>query len=148
MFFKRQVASASAKKIISISVVSANLIIVSYFLISGNFFKMMLPYDTALQTLAIFIIVMLYYRELLRSKDVLVFYKSHVFYIASALLLWNICLTPLFIFDGYYIKLNKEFIAFRFDVLLISNVLLYSCYTFAFFFTLFHKNKLVLSKSH
>jgi hypothetical protein len=146
LFFYRHIHHRLSKNIIALSVAVSTVFTIIYFIVSGNFFKMTLPYDMAVQTVAIFIIVLFYYRELLQSDKILDFYKSHIFYIGSAFMLWNICLTPLFIFDGYFNPSNTEFNQFRLNVLLVSNLLLYVCYSFAFLNTLYHKNRLVLRK--
>lgn len=121
------------------------LFCLGFFLIRGDFFEMGIPYDSVISTFVIFIMVMLYLRELMKSNDILNFYKSPVFYVTIALLLWYICLTPLFIFNAFYLKINKEFISFRSSFLDTSNIILYSWYTFAFLYTLRFKKKLVKS---
>ncbi len=147
MFMISNTKNETSHKIIKVIVLVCSLFTVFYFFITGEFFVMALPYDLAVQTFAIFIMVLLYLQELIQSEQILDFYKSHVFYISLALLLWHICLTPLFIFDGYYRAVNKEFIAFRTIFLDTFNILLYSCYVFAFLYSLFHKRKLVMSSS-
>jgi type III secretory pathway component EscS len=146
LFFLRNLQDQTSKKIIKIVLVVCTAFAIIYYLTSGQFFKMSLPYDNALQTFAIFIFVLLYFRELMGSEEILAFYKSHVFFISVALLIWNICLTPLFIFDGYYRAINPEFVAFRTSFLTVSNILLYSCYVFAFLISLYYKGKLAPKK--
>jgi hypothetical protein len=144
MYMIRNTKNDMSHKIIKVIVVVSSLFTVCYFSITGGFFTMALAYDLAVQTFAIFIMVLLYLQELIKSEQILDFYKSHVFYISLALSLWYICLTPLFIFDSYYRAVNSGFVAFRIDFLNISNILLYSCYIFAFLYSLWHKRKLVL----
>lgn len=148
LFYLRHIHELKAKRIIKMIVVLCSVFAVVYFLISGRFFDTYLPYDDAVRTFAIFTFVLLYLRELLNSDRLLDFYKSQVFYISIGLMLWNICITPLFIFDGYHRAINSEFVVFRTSYLLISNILLYSCYIFAFLISLHYKGKLVLRKSH
>lgn len=139
--------SKKKPKIIVVAIVCASSIFsISYYIVTDGFFLKSIPYDFAIQTLAIFIFVMFYLNELLRSDKILDFYKSYVFYISIAVLLWHLCLMPLFIFDAYFYAINTEFVQFRSQYLLISNILLYSCLTFSFLFSLFHKGKLVTKK--
>ena len=145
MFLIRNTKTEFSHKIIKIILITCTLFVVSYFLISGKLFEMSLPYNLAIQTFAIFIMVILYLRELIQSDQILDFYKSHVFYISLALMLWHISLTPLFIFDSYYRAANEGFFTFRDIFLNTFNILLYSCYVFAFFYSLYHKRKLVVS---
>lgn len=115
---------------------------IGYFIITNSFFKHGLPYDFIVSTFVIFTMVMLYLRELMRSDRILSFYKTPVFYVTTALLLWYICLTPLFIFDSHFLEINPEFNAFRRTFLDTSNIILYSWYTFAFLYPLRFKKKL------
>lgn len=114
-----------------------------YFLFVANYFETGLPYDFVISTFVIFIMVMLYLRELLKSNELINFYKSPVFYVIIALMLWYICITPLFIFNGFYLKENEEFLSFRKIFLNTSNIILYSWYIFAFLYPLRFKRKLI-----
>ena len=144
VFIIRNTKRLASHKIIRIIIIVYSLFTICYFLITESFFLMSLPYDLVIQTFAIFIILLLYLGELMTSNQILYFYKSHVFYLISAISFWYICLTPLFIFDSYYTSLNEDFILFRGRFLFISNILLYSCYTFAFLYSLWHKRQLVM----
>ncbi|BAO77638.1 hypothetical protein WPG_3408 [Winogradskyella sp. PG-2] len=144
-FMIKNTNTAFSHKIIKYLVFCYTLFCVGFFLVGDNFFKMGLPYDSVIYTFIIFTMVMLYLRELMQSNDILNFYKSPVFYVSIALLLWYICLTPLFIFNAFYLKVNKEFIFFRSLFLDISNIILYSWYTFAFLYSLRFKMKLAKS---
>ncbi|NRB59131.1 MAG: hypothetical protein HRU50_04225 [Winogradskyella sp.] len=148
LFILRNTNKKFVHRGVNLVVVSCTVFIISYYLISGNFFKTTIAYDSAIQTFAIFVMVILYYQELLKSEDFLEFYKSHVFYLLSGLLIFQICLTPISLFMGYYLKTNQNFVEFRKSFFTISNVLLYSCYTFAFFYSLHHKKQLQMRKSH
>ncbi|WP_339756374.1 hypothetical protein [uncultured Winogradskyella sp.] len=114
-----------------------------YFLFVANYFEAVLPYDFVISTFVIFIMVMLYLRELLKSNELMNFYKSPVFYVIIALMLWYICLTPLFIFNAFHLKVNEEFLSFRKIFLNTSNIILYSWYIFAFLYPLRFQKKLI-----
>lgn len=146
LFFKRILSSKVSQKIIVFVVVFISCSTILYFAISGNFFKMSLPYDFLMQTFAVFIFVMLYYFELLNSDKILYFYKSPIFYLSTGILLWFLCVSPLFIFDGYLYAINKDFLDFRYFYLFIANILLYSCYTFGFLYPLHIRKQLVTKK--
>ncbi|REE07878.1 hypothetical protein DFQ09_11072 [Winogradskyella pacifica] len=145
MFMIRNTNKDFSHRIIKIIVLIGSVLKVIYFSISGDFFIMSLPYNLAVQTFALFIMFLLYLRELIQSEQILNFYKSHVFYISLGITLWYICLTPLFIFDSYYNAVNENFIVFRGLFLDTFNILLYSCYTFAFLYSLRHKKQLAMS---
>ena len=146
LFYKRNLNDQISKRVVIIIITVSSLFTITYFSVTNGFFVKSIPYDSAFQTLVVFIFVMLYFRELIKSDKILEFYKSHVFYISSGLLLWYLGITPLFIFDAYFYDVNSNFVEFRSLYLLIANILLYSCYTFAFIYSLYHKEKLVLKK--
>ena len=114
---------------------------IGYYLFVASLFETGIPYVLVISTFVIFFMVMLYLRELIKSNKLLNFYKSPVFYVIIALMLWYICLTPLFIFNPFYLENNKEFIAFRSHFLYLSNIILYSWYIFSFLFPLRFKKK-------
>lgn len=146
LFVKRNTKSKFTQNIINIVVSSCVSIIVLYFVISGNFFKTGLQYNYAISTFAIFVMVITFFNELLKSDDLLEFYKSHVFYILTSLMLFEIFTTPIFLYSGYFSKINENFITFRFNFLFTSIILLYSCYTFAFLYSLYHKKQSAMKK--
>lgn len=141
IFYLRIIKDHLSKKIIKILILIYTLFTIVYFILSGTFFTKSLPYDVFLQTLLVFIFVMFYYRQLLKSDSILFFYKLPVFYISSGLLLWYLCVTPLIIFDGYLTLINEDFRRFRLLYLFIANTLLYSCYTFGFLYTQQYKKQ-------
>jgi len=140
-FYKSIVKDDLSRLIIIYSVIAYVIFTILYFALSGTFFTKSLPYGVLLETLMVFIFVMLYYRYLLRSDKILYFYRLPLFYISSSLFLWYFCVTPLFIFDGFIYEINKSFIEFRNFYLFVVNILLYSCYTFAFLFTIQYKKQ-------
>lgn len=144
MFMLRNTKKVSSHKVIKIIIVGCSAFTVCYFSLIGGFFKMSFNYDWLVQTFALFIMFLLYLSELIKSEQILYFYKSHVFYLIFAITFWKICLTPLFIFDIHYREFNSNFIAFRNIFLNTSIILLYSCYTFAFLYSLWHKKQLAL----
>jgi hypothetical protein len=150
IFIKRNTHTKFSHKIINIVFwfsFSFFVIYILYLIVNGNFFKSINEYDMAIFTFTIFAMVLMYFRELLQSDEILNFYKSHVFYICIAMMLFHICITPLFFYSEYYKIINPRFNDFRSVILFVSNILLYSCYVFAFFFSLYHKKKLKLKKS-
>ena len=146
MFMKRNIKFSFSHRVINITVFLCIGIIILYFLFSGNFFKTTADYPFAISTFAIFTMAIIYLWELVRSDQILSFYKNHVFYIIIATVLFYICITPMLLFQEYYLERNKSFIKFRELLLTISNIILYSCYVFAFFYSLHHKKKLELQK--
>jgi hypothetical protein len=141
MFLIANTKDLISHKVITLVSWSYVFFCIGYFLITNSFFKHELPYDWIVSTFVIFTMVMLYLRELMRSDKILRFYKTPVFYVTTALLLWYICLTPIVIFNSYFLKINPEFNAFRRTFLATSNIILYSWYTLAFLYPLRYKKK-------
>lgn len=140
-FFRDIIHSKPSKIIIKITVVLYVIFTISYFLISGTFFEKSLPYDEFLGTFAVLIFVILYYKQLLASNKILLFYRLPVFYISSGLLLFYLCVAPLFTFDSYFLAVNKGFVQFRLVFMFLINTFLYSCFTFAFLYTIQFKKE-------
>lgn len=138
MFYSRLIENNFDRKVIRLSVISYILFSLFYFGFTKGFFNKTLPYNFLLETLIVFLFVMLYFKQLLKSEKILFFYKSSYFYISIGLLLWYLCVTPLFIFNTYFKAVNTNFLEFRSLFLLIANILLYLCFTFGFLFTIRH----------
>ncbi|WP_431157577.1 hypothetical protein [Winogradskyella poriferorum] len=116
---------------------------ISYFLYTGTFFEQSLPYDIVVSTFIIFLMVLLYLRELMDSEKILSFYKSPILMVLIVLTLWYICITPLFIYEKHFVTNNPSFIAFHYFFIGTANIILYSWYIFAFLFSLRYKMRLV-----
>ncbi len=140
-FYYNILNQKSSRIIIKISTIIYTVFTILYFMLSGTFFYMSLPYNMFLETFIVFTFVILYYKELLQSDNVLIFYKLPVFYISTGILLFYLCAAPLFTFDGYFYEINNSFIAFRNVFMFAINIFLYSCFTFAFLYTIQFKKQ-------
>ncbi len=141
IFYWRVIDDNLSKKVVRFSSTAYVIFSILYFIFSDDFFIKSIPYNFLLATIIVFLFVMLYYRQVLNSDRIMLFYKSPIFYISSGLLLWYLGVAPLFIFDGYFYEVNQNFVEFRSLYLLIANILLYSCYTFGFLYTLQFKKQ-------
>lgn len=141
IYFRNILDRKLDKTIVEVSVIVYSIFTFAYFIITDGFFIKSIPYNFLLQTFLVFTYVMLYYRQLLKSDDILIFYKSVFFYINSGLMLWFLVISPLFIFDTYLYAVNENFVEFRKTYLFIANLLLYSCYTFGFLYSLQFKKQ-------
>ena len=83
------------------------------------------------------VFTLVYFIELIRSEYILQYYKMPSFYISISLLLWHLCVTPLFIFNSYFRAVNVEFVSFRTLFLLYINIFTYICLTFGFWYSLY-----------
>lgn len=137
IFYSGLLSSKRYKIIIRILILSYSVFAIIFFTQTDAFFTMSLPYDMVLGTFIICVFVILYFVELMKSAILLEFYKLPSFYISVALLFWNLCITPLFIFNDYFRAINTEFIEFRILLLLTINMLTYSCFSFGFIYSLY-----------
>jgi hypothetical protein len=107
-----------------------------FFTFTDDFFVKSLPYTFIFGTATICVYVMFYLIELMRGEELLDYYKLPSFYISIALLIWYLCLTPLFIFDVYFRAMNTKFVEFRGAFLLLINIFTYLCFIFGFWYSL------------
>jgi len=131
-YYKALVNSISFKKCIKTVVIIFSIFSIFYLIFSDSFFYNEIPYGFMIETLIISFFVSLYYLSVIKSDEVLSFYRSKHFYIGTALLLWSLAITPLFIFQGYYRLDNPNFIELRKLILLVANIILYLCFTTLF----------------
>ncbi|MEM6515245.1 MAG: hypothetical protein AAF688_03605 [Bacteroidota bacterium] len=112
---------------------------VVYFTMTDAFFYHMLPYNDIIATVVIVIFAIFYLSELIRSEEILIYYKLPSFYITAGLLFWYLSVTPLFIFNEYHRAINEYFNQFRHLLLLSINILTYSCFAFGFLYPLYKR---------
>lgn len=120
------------KKVIRVLIISFITLVLIYFVFTDFFFVKSLPYNYLLEAIVVFICIIFYFMELIMSDEILKFSKSAHFYIGVSLFLWYLCVTPLFIFDGFLLSVNSEFNEFRYFTLLFLNIFMYSCITYGF----------------
>ena len=136
IFYSNLMTTNLYKIIIRTTFIVYSLFVILFFTFTDAFFVMSLPYDMILATIIICVFVVLYFLELMKSDIILEFHKLASFYISIALLLWHLCVTPLFIFDEYLVPLNTDFYSFRRILLLYINIFTYLCYSFGFLYAL------------
>lgn len=112
-----------------------------YYTLTEAFFTMTLPYHFFIGAVIICLYVLLYFLQLINSDKILHYYKLPSFYISIILLLWYLCVIPLFIFDGFFKSLNSDFGRFRTLLLLIINICTYLGFTFAFLYPLYRSER-------
>ena len=142
VFYSSMMSTNLAKIIIRAVIVIYSLSVLIFFTTTDAFFYMKLPYDLILGTIIICIYVILYFIELMRNDEILEFYKLPSFYVSIGLMLWYICVMPLFIYDEYFKAINTNFVKFRYLLLLIINIFTYLCYAFGFWYALYSNKQL------
>ncbi|WP_274474634.1 hypothetical protein [Mangrovimonas aestuarii] len=110
-------------------VVSLGVILIQW----EDFFKGYFALINVMGMIVIFLCIVFYFTEMLRSDKVLTFYKSFSFYFSSALLIWWLINTPLVIYSSYYATVSDiEYKNLRKLILLFCNIFMYITFTFAF----------------
>ena len=112
-----------------------------YYTFTDAFFKTSLPYHFTIGAVIVCLYVLLYFIQLINSDKILDYYKLPSFYISITLLLWYLCVIPLFIFDGYFKSITTDFGKFRVLLLLIINICTYSFYAFGFLYPLYKSKR-------
>ena len=141
IFYKSFMSTYKSRAAILSIIGLYSLFTILYFTLTDDFFKLTLPFNLIIATLIICFYVIMYFLELIKSDNILDFHKLPSFYISIGLLLWYLCVMPLFIFNSYLLSFNTDFIAFRILLLLFINICTYSCFAFAFLYPLYQSRR-------
>ncbi len=136
LFYANLINSRVFKNIIRVIFITYTLFAFGFFTFTDAFFVKSLPYSFIVGTASISVYVILYFIELMRSDELLNFYKLPSFYISIALLIFYLCCTPVFIFDSYFHAMNTNYVEFRGEFLLFINIFTYLCFAFGFWYSL------------
>jgi len=99
------------------------------------FFNGQKGYVSAASVIVILICATLYFIEILKSDQILSFYKSLNFYISVSILIWWLVITPTTFYEAYFIKEDSDYVLLKWQVLLVSNIFMYSCFTFGLIYS-------------
>lgn len=91
----------------------------------------------------VFVCVVLYFVELLKSNKVLKFYKSIHFYIAAILFIWWLVTTSTVFFESYLNKNDFNYRKMRAFTFLFSNIFMYLSFALALYFCKPQKNEYI-----
>lgn len=136
LFYSNLMISQVFKNSIRVIFIAYAIFAFAFFTFTDAFFTKSLPYNFIFGTVSISIYVIFYFIELMRSDEILSYYKLPSFYISIALLIWYLCVTPLFIFEAYFYEMNTKFVEFRNQLLLFINIFTYLCFAFGFWYSL------------
>jgi len=95
------------------------------------FFKAAIPFIKVSGATVIFMCVIFYFIELLKSDEVLTFYKSLNFYISSTIFIWWLVTTPVVFFEIYFSSADWNFIFLKGQIFLSMNMFMYLTFSFA-----------------
>ncbi|MDC7998110.1 hypothetical protein [Gilvibacter sediminis] len=102
-------------------------------------------YTYIVGSIFLLICILIYYFELLKSDNILRFSTSLTFYISVGLLIYYLCITPLFIYGRYYYQFESgdAFNQFYLYTLAVANVIMYGTFTLGFILCKPQTNKFI-----
>jgi hypothetical protein len=146
--FISSLETSKLKRRLKMAVVLYFIIGVAEVLFSGEFFYEYIIENIFLGTLLLLICVGAYFQKLAQSDDILNFSRDLTFYIAIGAVVWNLCVTPIFIYDSYFNTKNEDFILLYAAILRYSNIFMYGLFSFAFIYCAQVKQLPALTKKH
>ena len=121
----------------TLKILTSAFLVFSFVIIMTNidefFIKTITPINI-FRSLVIITAVVFYFMEVLLSNRILTFYKSLNFYVSATLFVWFLITTPLTFYNIYYSQADWNFVFLRQHIYLISNIFMYTTFTFALIF--------------
>lgn len=124
-YFILQLTSRTKRKIFTYISIVYLCCSILYLIFSGEFFYQYSTFDAIVGTLLLVILIFFYFFDLLQSEKVLDFYKTLPFYVSIGILVWQVVVTPLFIYSLYFTTRSPEFVELNAIVLQLTNFFLY-----------------------
>lgn len=132
-YFLKLLKTKSFVFVIKISRYFFLIFFIIYVLFNWNdYFIKPFPIIDILGAIIIFLSVIFYFIEILKSDVILTFYKSLNFYIAVTIFVWWLIITPLVFFNIYYRHVDWNFIFLKWQIYLFANIIMYLTFTIAF----------------
>lgn len=133
LFFKTQIETIKFKRLILLYIYLYIPVCILSVLSFDNFFH---AYSNVIflgSCFGVMTCVCLYFLELIRTDRILNFHLSLTFYVSILLLVWNLTITPLFIYSEFITSDNPEFTKVYYAILRHGNLILYMGFTAAFY---------------
>ncbi len=129
-YFLKLIKTKSFVLVIKISRYFFLVFFIIYVLFNWNdYFIKPFPVINILGAIIIFLSVIFYFIEILKSDVVLTFYKSLNFYIAATIFIWWIIITPIVFFNVYFRHVDWNFIFLKWQIYLVANIFMYLTFT-------------------
>ena len=134
LYFTSFLKNRYAKLSFHICVMTFLLSSILVFIFSDTFFNGYSPYLIIAGTFLLFLSVVFFYFELLRSDMLLHLKRFLPFYISVGVLVFNLCVTPIELFVQYFNLEggNELFVKLRSNVLFYANIFMYSTFIIGF----------------
>lgn len=130
-FYFRKLLNSMKSKLV-LKLLTYCFLLFAIFEIANNweaFFVTWLPKISLFSTIIITLSILFYLTELLKSDNILKFYKSMNIYISLSVLLWVVITTPLAFYRMYFNQLDWGFVYLKTNVFFFANVFLYTTFT-------------------
>ena len=133
LYFSFYVKSVLWKKFVKIASLLFVVSSLLHFCFTDVFFREDSKYVNLLGTLLVFISVLVFYFEILRTDVLLNLKRFLPVYISIGVLVFYLCMTPLSIFSEYFNKENTNFVELQSHLVLYSNLFMYSIFILGFY---------------
>lgn len=120
------------RSLVKYSAISYVISAIGYLLLTDIYFIETSQFSIIVGTLLLFVVIILFYFQLLKSDKILNLKYFLPFYISIGVLIFNLCITPLDIFSEFYSNKNTIFWKFKNIAFLLSNLFMYSCFILGF----------------
>lgn len=132
-YFKQNIKSKKSRRVLNISVICYVVTACMNLTFSDFYFKTFSSYTFIMGSILFLISIAIFYFEMLKSDNVLLFYKSIPFYVSVGSLVFHLTVTPLFIYSKYFhMSISPEFVHIYGVIFTSANIFLYTCYTIGF----------------
>lgn len=131
-FFRSKLQSQAVKRVLKVLLVLFLLISVFSNFWFDWYFTSHSPVILITGSLILFASIGCYYLEILRSDKILYFYKLLPFYISVGVLVFFLCVTPLFIYSTYFKSSNGTYILLHKVILYTTNTFMYGFFIYGF----------------
>jgi len=101
-------------------------------MVSDIYLKGFSKFSTIVGSLLVFLTIVVFYFEILKSEVLLNLKRFLPLYISIGILIFNLCITPLDIFSEYFESENHFYVRFKANIYLFANIFLYSTYIIGF----------------
>jgi len=132
LLFTVSLATSKIKKILKWAILIYLFIGILEILFIGDVFKEYIITNIFLGTLLLLASIAVYFQQLLLSDKILYFSKDLNFYIAIGIVVWNLCVIPIYIYDNYFTTQNEDFILLFAAILRYCNIFMYSIFAVGF----------------
>ncbi|AUC76224.1 hypothetical protein [Olleya sp. Bg11-27] len=129
ILFQKIISNTFYKTILKYSTYAFVLFSVTYIIYHRElFFMQLFPVIEIAGAIIILGCSIFYFIELLLSDHILQFYKSVYFYIAIAIFIWWIVITPLTFYDVYMVGSDWNYIILQWEIYLSLNFMMYTTF--------------------